>query len=100
MEVIESLIGRTLGQYRLVEQLGKGGMATVYKAYQAALDRYVAVKVLHPFVAAEEEFIRRFHQEARAVAALRHSNIVQVYDFGEENSIYYEGRTLKERADG
>lgn len=78
-------------------------MATVYKAYQAALDRYVAVKVLHPFVAAEEEFIRRFHQEARAVAALRHSNIVQVYDFGEENGIYYmvmefiEGRTLKER---
>ncbi len=100
---MESLIGTTLGQYRLMEELGRGGMATVYKAHQPSLDRYVAIKVLHPFVAAEEEFLGRFHREARNVAALRHPHIVQIHDFGSKNDLYYmvmefiDGQTLKAR---
>ncbi len=100
---MEDLIGSTLGQYRLMEELGKGGMASVYKAYQPSLDRYVAIKVLHPFVATEEEFVGRFHREAKAVAALRHPRIVQIHDFGSKDDLYYmvmefiEGQTLKDR---
>jgi serine/threonine protein kinase len=66
------LTGVTLGKYRLVEKLGQGGMAQVYKAYQADLDRYVAVKVLHPHLTGDEDFGARFRREARAVAALEH----------------------------
>ena len=97
------MIGRTLGQYRIVAQLGKGGMAEVYKAYQPALDRYVAIKILHSMVATDEQFLARFQHEARAVAKLRHGHIVQVYDFGSEDNIYYmvmefiDGQTLKAR---
>jgi serine/threonine protein kinase len=97
------LSGETLGQYLLLEQIGKGGMATVYKAHQASLGRNVAVKVLHPSVAGEEEFVNRFRQEARAVATLRNVHIVQVHDFGIEDRLYYmvmeyiEGVTLKAR---
>ena len=76
-----SLEGQTLGKYRVLEQLGRGGMAQVYRGYHPQLDRYVAIKVLRPDVAEEEEFIARFAREARAVAALRHANIVQVFDF-------------------
>ncbi|MDY7039871.1 MAG: serine/threonine-protein kinase, partial [Chloroflexota bacterium] len=97
------MIGRTLGQYRVVAQLGKGGMAEVFKAYQPALDRYVAVKILHSMVATDEQFLARFQNEARAVAKLRHGHIVQVYDFGSADNIYYmvmefiDGQTLKAR---
>jgi serine/threonine protein kinase len=96
------LIGRTLGQYRVIEKIGRGGMATVYKAYQPALERYVAVKVMHEQLAAgDDQFFKRFQREARAVAALRHPNIVQVFDFGVEDDVpymvmeYLEGVTLK-----
>lgn len=101
-----TLIGETLGgRYRVEEHLGRGGMAEVYKAYQSGLDRYVAVKVLHRFLADEENFLARFQREAKAVAALRHSNIVRVYDFAydEERDLYYmvmeyiDGPSLKER---
>ncbi len=97
------LEGVSLGQYRLVERLGKGGMAEVYKAYQPSLDRYVAIKVLHAYFAEEEDFRNRFQREARAVARLRHPNIVQIYDFGVEGDVYYmameflAGGTLKQR---
>jgi serine/threonine protein kinase len=97
------LSGETLGQYLLMEQLGMGGMATVYKAYQTTLERYVAVKILHPSVAGEEKFVKRFRREARAVASLRNVHIVQVHDFGVEGRLYYmvmeyiEGITLKAR---
>ncbi len=85
------MIGETLGRYRIIEHLGSGGMAEVYKAYHPGLDRYVAVKVLHPFLAQEEDFLTRFQREAKAVAALRHPNIVQVFDFDydQELNIYY-----------
>jgi len=68
---VSTLVGTTLGKYRLVEKLGQGGMAQVYKAYQPDLDRYVAVKILHPHLTGDEEFAARFRREARAIAALR-----------------------------
>ncbi|MCQ3976463.1 MAG: hypothetical protein DPW09_23780 [Anaerolineae bacterium] len=95
------LVGRDLGRYHLVERLGQGGMADVYKAYQAGLARYVAVKIIHSHLAEDEEFIERFESEAMAVAGLHHSNIVQVFDFAREDDLYYmvmefvEGSTLE-----
>jgi serine/threonine-protein kinase len=101
---IQFLIGKTLGKYQVVEHLGHGGMAEVYMGQQEKLDRRVAIKVLHPFLAEDEGFVTRFQREARIVATLRHPNIVQVYDFdhNEEYDIYYmvmefiDGPTLKE----
>jgi len=95
------LVGKTVGKYHIIELLGQGGMADVYKAYQPGLDRYVAMKVLHSFLAREEDFIGRFEREATAVAKLRHPNIVQVIDFDHEGDLYYmvmefiDGPTLK-----
>jgi serine/threonine protein kinase len=96
------LVGKTLGKYRILARLGRGGTATVYKAYQPGLDRYVAVKVLHSHLAEDEDFIRRFEREASAVARLRHPNIVRVHDFDHIGQLYYmvmefiEGPSLKE----
>ncbi|MHC1743076.1 MAG: protein kinase [Syntrophobacteraceae bacterium] len=83
------LIGTTLGQYRITEQIGEGGMATVYKAYQPSLDRFVAIKVLAPLHARTPGFKERFFREARAVAQLSHPNILPVYDVATENDICY-----------
>jgi serine/threonine protein kinase len=96
-----SLEGQTLGKYRVLEQLGRGGMAQVYRAYHPQLDRYVAVKVLRSDLVEEEEFLARFRREARAVAGLRHPNIVNVFDFDVQNDQFFmvmellEGDTLK-----
>jgi serine/threonine protein kinase len=98
-----SLEGQTLGKYRVLEPLGRGGMARVYRAYHPQLDRYVAVKVLRSDLVDDEEFLARFRREAQAVAVLRHPNIVQVYDFDVQDGTYYmvmellEGDTLKAR---
>ena len=82
--------GRLIGgRYEIVERLGRGGMAEVYKAYQASLDRFVAIKFIHAFLADDTEFQHRFQREARHVAALRHPNIVQVYDFAQEDDLTY-----------
>ena len=86
---METLIGQTLGQYQIVEQIGKGGMATVFKAYQPGLDRYVAVKVLPAYYAHEEGFSERFVREARAIARLDFPNILPVYDFGQADGLSY-----------
>ena len=94
--------GRELGKYELKERIGRGGMAEVYRAYHASLDRYVAIKILHPFLGDDPAFKERFEQEARNVAQLRHSNIVQVYDFeyDADRELYYmvmeyvDGQTL------
>ncbi len=97
------LVGKTLGQFRIVERIGAGGMATVFKAYQPTLDRYVAIKVLPAYHARDPIFVKRFVQEARAVAKLAHPNIVQIHDFGEQDGItfivmeYVDGGTLKDR---
>ncbi len=97
------VIGKELGGYRIIEQLGRGGMADVYKAHQPRLDRYVAVKILPTVLAREETFLVRFKREAKAVAGLHHPNILTVYDYGEEDGhaylvmAYVEAGTLKER---
>jgi serine/threonine protein kinase len=96
-------IGENVGPYRIIEQLGQGGMATVYKAYHAALDRYVALKVLHPAFHQDQTFTGRFQREARVVARLEHPNIVPIYDYSEHEARpylvmkYIEGDTLKAR---
>jgi serine/threonine protein kinase len=96
-----SLEGQTLGKYRVLEPLGRGGMAQVYKAYHPQLNRYVAIKVLRSDLVENEEFLARFTREAQAVAGLRHPNIVQVFDFDVQNDLYFmvmellEGDTLK-----
>src|SRR6266699_4339978 len=96
------LVGRSLGQFRIVERIGVGGMATVFKAYQPNLDRYVAIKVLPAYHAQDPVFVKRFVQEARSVAKLAHPNIVQIHDFGEHQNItyivmeYVDGGTLKD----
>ncbi|MFQ5576505.1 MAG: protein kinase [Anaerolineae bacterium] len=95
--------GATVGPYRILEQLGHGGVATVYKAYHAALDREVAIKVLHPAFKNDPQFFARFQREARIVANLEHPNIVPVHDFNEHQGEpylvmrYVEGGTLKAR---
>ena len=77
------------GRYRLVELLGQGGMATIYRARDAQLDRDVAVKLLRPEFGRDPDFLGRFRDEARAAASLNHPNIVAVFDFGEEASEPY-----------
>lgn len=100
---VYSLTGQTLGKYRLLERLGQGGMAQVYKAYQPDLDRFVAVKVLHPHLTADDEFAERFRREARAIAALEHPHIVRIYDFDTDGALaflvmeYLQGSSLRER---
>jgi len=95
--------GENIGPYRIMEKLGQGGMATVYKGYHAALDRYVALKVLHPAFLEDQSFIGRFQREARVVAKLEHPSIVPVYDFAEHENRpylvmkYIQGETLKAR---
>ncbi len=97
------VIGENIGPYRLVEQIGQGGMATVFKAYHPELDRYVAIKALHPAFAEDDTFLARFQREARVVAKLEHPNIVPIYDYSQyENRPYLvmkyiEGETLKQR---
>lgn len=99
---MDDLTGQTIGSYRLVQKLGAGGMAEVYKSYQPRLDRYVAIKFIRPELAVDTGFRTRFEQEARAIARLSHSNIVHIYDFGEEEKRYFlvmefiEGQTLKD----
>jgi branched-chain amino acid transport system substrate-binding protein len=97
------LSGRTLGSYRIVEQIGLGGMATVYKAYQPSMDRYVALKILSTHLTQDPAFVKRFQQEARVIAKLEHPYILPVYDHGEEDGYLYlvmrfiEAGTLKDR---
>ena len=93
--------GENVGPYRIIEQLGQGGMATVFKAYHPNLDRYVAIKVLHPAFKQDPQFTERFEREARVVAKLDHPNIVPVFDYADHNGQSYivmkfiEGETLK-----
>ena len=86
---MELVPGTQLGQYRIVEQVGRGGMATVYKAFQPSLERYVAIKVLPAFYAEDPNFLERFRQEARAVSSLRHPNILTVFDYGEQEAVTF-----------
>lgn len=86
---MEDLTGKQFGAYQVVTPLGEGGMAAVYKAYQPAMDRYVALKVLPRHFASDPQFISRFQQEARILAKLQHPHILQVFDFGEADGYTY-----------
>jgi serine/threonine protein kinase len=97
-------IGRTLsGRYKIEALLGQGGMSAVYKAMDPNLKRVVAIKLIHPHLSSDPSFISRFESEASAVASLRHANIVQVYDFNNDEGVYYmvlefiPGETLQDR---
>jgi serine/threonine protein kinase len=84
---MDDLSGRNLGPYRVLERIGAGGMATVYKAYHAAMDRYVAIKVLPPHLARHADFHARFLREARTIARLEHRHILTVHDVAEVDGV-------------
>jgi serine/threonine protein kinase len=98
-----TLVGKTVGKYTLLELLGRGGMAEVYKARHPTLDRDVTVKILHRHLADGEGFLARFEREAKAVAAMRHPHIVQIFDYEAVEDANYmvmefiDGGTLQER---
>jgi formylglycine-generating enzyme required for sulfatase activity len=99
---MQQYVGMRLGRYQIVEQIGQGGMATVCKAYQPSMDRYVAIKILPSHFTEDESFVGRFTQEARTLARLEHPHILPVYDYGEQEGItylvmrYVEAGTLKD----
>lgn len=86
---MSNLVGKKLGHYHILETVGRGGMATVYRAYDPKADREVAIKVLSPYIAQEPKFKARFVQEANLLIDLRHPNIVPVLDYGEEDAFAY-----------
>jgi|GEM_PF-602945 len=95
-------VGETVGPYKIVQHIGQGGMATIYKAYQTTLDRYVALKIMHPALKEDRSFVMRLQREATVIAKLNHPNIVAVHDFREHEGIpflvlhFIEGKTLKD----
>ncbi|MCB0172558.1 MAG: protein kinase [Anaerolineae bacterium] len=99
---MSDLVGQTIHQYQIVDRLGGGGMAYVYKAYHPGLDVYRAIKIIRPEFANQPGFKERFQREAQAVARLRHPNIVQMHDYGQQDNFYYmvmefiEGHDLKD----
>ncbi len=100
---MENLSGRSFGAYEILEALGEGGMAAVYRAYQPSVERYVAVKVLPRQFASDPTFVARFRREARVVAQLQHPHILPVFDYGESDGYTYfvmplvSGGTLADR---
>ncbi len=98
-----SLFGQTLGKYQIHEELGRGGMAVVYKAWQPSLERYVALKILPQYFQHDPELLARFHREAKSAARLNHPHIVQVFDTGQVDGVpyiameYMESGSLRER---
>lgn len=100
---MSDLIGRTLGPYQILDEIGRGGMADVYRAVQPSIGRQVAVKVLPAHLLQDHTFVERFAREVQVIAKLQHPHILPVYDFGEDNGLYYivmaymPGGTLSER---
>ncbi|MBQ2048487.1 MAG: serine/threonine protein kinase, partial [Schwartzia sp.] len=90
-------------RYEILERIGGGGMADVYKAHDKILDRVVAVKILHAQLAGDKEFLAKFQMEAQGAARLSHPNIVNIYDVGVEDGMHYivmeyvDGETLKDK---
>lgn len=102
----DNLSGKSFGRYHLLEKIGEGGMAVVYKALDTTLQRHVAVKVILPYRALSDNFLTRFKREARALAKLSHPNIIKIFDFGEFDNQpylvmeYIPGGTLKDLLKG
>src|SRR4051812_25941931 len=97
-----NLLGRTLGPFEIISELGRGGMAVVYKARQMNLDRTIALKILPPELSLDKSYLARFLQEARNAAALEHPHIVPIHDVGSVEGVNYiamkfiAGQTLKD----
>ncbi|MDX1522106.1 MAG: protein kinase, partial [Anaerolineae bacterium] len=89
MDNLEGLVGQTLGQYTIIEKIGEGGMAAVFKAFQPSLNRDVALKILPPTFAKQGDFSERFDREAKAIGNLHHPNILPVYDSGQDKGYSY-----------
>ncbi len=102
---VDALLGKSLGRYRILSLLGRGGMGEVYKAKDTTLGREVAIKVLPSGFSIDRDRLRRFEQEARAASALNHPNIITIHEFGQEEGVhfifivseYIEGETLRRR---
>jgi len=100
--MLEPVVGQHLGKYQILSEIGRGGMAVVYKALDAGLQRYVALKVLSPRLALDEQVLRRFEREATTAANLKHPNIVVIHDVGSADGYYFlvmellDGQTLRE----
>jgi serine/threonine protein kinase len=102
---MNNLIGKNLGRYHIIEPLGQGGMASVFKAYDTNLERHVAIKIIRTDIdgGTDSEFLKRFQREAKSLAQLDHPFILKVLDYGEEGGVpylvmpYLEGGTLKEK---
>jgi serine/threonine protein kinase len=86
---MDGMIGKSFGKYQIIEPLGEGGMATVYKAFDPSLERYVAIKIIRAMNQIDSDFLIRFQREARALAKLDHPYILKVLDYGEDNGIPY-----------
>jgi tRNA A-37 threonylcarbamoyl transferase component Bud32 len=86
---MDDMVGHALGSYQIVEQIGAGAMATVYKGYHPIMERYVAIKVLPDRFARDSTFRARFLREARTIARLEHRYILPIHDFGEDNGTHY-----------
>jgi Protein kinase domain/Galactose oxidase, central domain len=102
-QLMNAAPGTTIGAYRIEELIGRGGMGAVYRAYHPSLGRHVAVKVLPAYLREDEEFRERLRQEGQAIAGLRHPNILQIFDSGEDQGLLYlvteyvRGGTLAEK---
>jgi serine/threonine protein kinase len=102
LEELETMLGQQIPGYQLLEKLGQGAMGTVYKARQLSMNRLVAVKVLHPRLASNPEFLPRLTREAHLAAKHSHNNVIQAIDVGSAGPLHYfvmelvEGKTIRE----